>query len=84
MVDKSGKETTDSISCSYLALMKSFINKRSHIMSSIKKLTANDVKKLKERPIDFSDIPELTDSQLQELYPKNWQSRSKDSQITQL
>ena len=47
-------------------------------------LKLKEIKKLKERPIDFSDIPELTDSQLQELYPKNWQSRSKDSQITQL
>lgn len=44
-------------------------------MSSVKSLTAKDVKNLKERQIDFSDIPELTDSQIQELYPKNWRPK---------
>lgn len=44
-------------------------------MSSVKSLTAKDVTKLKERQIDFSDIPELTDSQIQELYPKNWRPK---------
>ena len=52
-------------------------------MCSVKKLTEEDVMKLKERPIDLSDIPELTDSQIQELYPKNLQQRNKDSSIAQ-
>ena len=53
-------------------------------MNSVKKLTAKEIKELKERPIDLSDIPELTDSQLKQLHPKNWQPGRKDKQITQL
>ena len=41
-------------------------------MHSAKMLTAKEIQELKKRPIDFSDIPELTDSQIQGLYPKNW------------
>lgn len=44
-------------------------------MSSVKKLTAKEIRELKKRPIDLSDIPELTDSQLKEMYPKNWRPR---------
>lgn len=44
-------------------------------MNSVKKITAKEVKKLKQKPIDFSDIPELTDSQILELYPKNWRPK---------
>lgn len=44
-------------------------------MNTVKTLTAEDITELKKRPIDFSDIPELTDSQAKELYPKNWRPR---------
>ncbi|MBQ5470617.1 MAG: BrnA antitoxin family protein [Treponema sp.] len=44
-------------------------------MNTVKTLTAEDIAELKKRPIDFSDIPELTDSQAKELYPKNWRPR---------
>ena len=44
-------------------------------MTSAKKLTAKEIEKLKQRQIDFSDIPEITDSQIEELYPKNWRPR---------
>ena len=37
-------------------------------MNTAKTLTAKDIAALKKRPIDFSDIPELTDSQAKELY----------------
>lgn len=46
-------------------------------MNTAKTLTAKDIEELKNRPIDFSDIPELTDSQVKELYPKNWRPRKK-------
>lgn len=46
-------------------------------MNTVKTLTAKEVAVLKKRPIDFSDIPELTDSQAKELYPKNWKPRKK-------
>ena len=46
-------------------------------MNTAKTLTAKDIEALKKRPIDFSDIPELTDSQAKELYPKNWRPRKK-------
>lgn len=44
-------------------------------MTSAKKLTAKEIEELKQRQIDFSDIPEITDSQIEELYPKNWRPR---------
>ena len=44
-------------------------------MNTVKTLTAEDIAELKKKPIDFSDIPELTDSQAKELYPKNWRPR---------
>ena len=44
-------------------------------MTSAKKLTAKEIEKLKQRQIDFPDIPEITDSQIEELYPKNWRPR---------
>lgn len=44
-------------------------------MNTVKTLTAEDIAELKKHPIDFSDIPELTDSQAKELYPKNWRPR---------
>ena len=44
-------------------------------MNTVKTLTDKDITALKERPIDFSDIPELTDLQAKELYPKNWRPR---------
>lgn len=34
-----------------------------------------EIAELKKRPIDFSDIPELTTEQSKELYPKNWRPR---------
>jgi uncharacterized protein (DUF4415 family) len=46
-------------------------------MNTAKTLTAKDIAALKKRPIDFSDIPELTDSQAKELYPKNWRPKKK-------
>lgn len=44
-------------------------------MNTAKTLTPEEIAALKKRPIDFSDIPELTDSQAKELYPKNWRPR---------
>lgn len=44
-------------------------------MNTAKTLTPEEIAALKKRPIDFSDIPELTDSQVKELYPKNWRPR---------
>lgn len=41
-------------------------------MSTAKKLTNEQLIELTNRTIDFSDIPELTDEQALELYPKNW------------
>ena len=46
-------------------------------MSTAKKITVKEIAELKKRPIDFSDIPELTDSQAKDLYPKNWWPRKK-------
>ena len=43
--------------------------------NSAKTLTAKEIAELKKRPIDFSDIPELTNEQAMELYPKNWRPR---------
>lgn len=44
-------------------------------MNSANALAANEIAALKKRPIDFSDIPELTPEQAKELYPKNWKPR---------
>ena len=44
-------------------------------MNTVRTLTDKDIAALKQRSIDFSDIPELTDSQAKELYPKNWRPR---------
>ena len=44
-------------------------------MSSAKTLTAKEIEELRKRPIDFSDIPELTSEQSKELYPKNWRPK---------
>lgn len=44
-------------------------------MSTAKILTDKEIAELKKRPIDFSDIPELTTEQAKELYPKNWRPR---------
>lgn len=41
-------------------------------MSTQKTLTAEEIEALSKRPIDLSDIPEITDEQVLELYPKNW------------
>ena len=41
-------------------------------MNTAKKLKAKKIQELKKRKIDFSDIPELTQTQAAELYPKNW------------
>lgn len=35
-------------------------------------LTAEEIEALQKRPIDFSDIPELTEEQIMEMYPRNW------------
>jgi len=44
-------------------------------MNSVKVLTAEEIAELKNRAIDFSDIPELTAGQAKELYPKNWRPK---------
>ena len=44
-------------------------------MNSANALAANEIAALKKRPIDFSNIPELTPEQAKELYPKNWKPR---------
>ena len=46
-------------------------------MNTAKILTDKDVEILKQRKIDFSDIPEITDKQAKEFYPKNWKPRKK-------
>ena len=46
-------------------------------MSTAKILTDKDIEELKKRSVDFSDIPELTDAQAKELYPKNWKPKKK-------
>ncbi|MBP5443470.1 MAG: hypothetical protein J6Y60_09525, partial [Treponema sp.] len=43
---------------------------RRFTMNTPKTLTDKEIAALKKRTIDFSDIPELTDSQAKELYPK--------------
>lgn len=35
-------------------------------------LTAEEIEALQKRPIDFSDIPELTEDQIMNMYPRNW------------
>lgn len=44
-------------------------------MSTAKTLTVEEITELKKKNIDFSDIPEITDEQAKELYPKNWKPR---------
>ncbi|MGI5173269.1 BrnA antitoxin family protein [Treponema sp. OMZ 840] len=44
-------------------------------MSTANILTVEEIVTLKKRPINFSDIPELTDAQAKELYPKNWKPK---------
>lgn len=44
-------------------------------MSTSKTFTDEQLEALKKRPIDFSDIPELTDEQALELYPRNWRPK---------
>ena len=41
-------------------------------MNTANVLTDEKVAKLKKRGIDFSDIPEMTEEEASELYPKNW------------
>ena len=41
-------------------------------MSTANVLTAEKVAELKKRKMDFSDIPEMTESEALELYPRNW------------
>ena len=41
-------------------------------MNTQKILTAEEIESLSKRPIDLSDIPEITDEQALELYPRNW------------
>lgn len=41
-------------------------------MNTQKTLTAEEIEALSKRSIDLSDIPEITDEQVLELYPKNW------------
>ncbi len=48
---------------------------RRFTMNTPKTLTDKEIAALKKRTIDFSDIPELTDSQAKELYPKNMKPR---------
>ncbi len=35
-------------------------------------LTAEEIEALQKRPVDLSDIPELTEEQIMSMYPKNW------------
>jgi len=35
-------------------------------------LTPEKVAELKKRELDFSDIPEMTEAEALELYPRNW------------
>lgn len=46
-------------------------------MNTAKTLTDKEIAALKKRQIDFSDIPELTDLEAKELYPKNWRPKKK-------
>lgn len=40
-----------------------------------KELTAEEVAALRNRKIDLSDIPEITEAQASELYMRNWKPR---------
>lgn len=44
-------------------------------MKTSKILTRKQLEKLQKQPIDFSDIPEQTEEQLKEFYPRNWKPR---------
>ena len=44
-------------------------------MNTAENLTAEQVTALKKRKIDYSDIPELTETEALELYPKNWKPK---------
>lgn len=41
-------------------------------MKKITKLTPELVERIKAKGIDLSDIPELTEAQAKDLYPRNW------------
>ena len=41
-------------------------------MNTANVLTSEKVAALKKKAIDFSDIPEMTESEALELYPRNW------------
>lgn len=44
-------------------------------MNTVENLTAEKIAKLRKNKIDFSDIPELTEQEALELYPKNWKPK---------
>ena len=46
-------------------------------MNTAGNLTAEQITELKKRKIDYSDIPELTETEALELYPKNWKPKKK-------
>lgn len=46
-------------------------------MSESKRLTIDEIKELQKRKIDFSDIPELTKEDFNDMYPRNWKPRKK-------
>ena len=41
-------------------------------MNTANVLTAEKAAELKKRGIDYSDIPEITEDEALELYPRNW------------
>ena len=41
-------------------------------MNTTDVLTAEKVAELRKRGIDYSDIPEVTEEEAMELYPRNW------------
>ncbi len=44
-------------------------------------LTAEEIEALQKRPIDFSDIPELTEDQIMNMYPRNWRKQAVSARL---
>lgn len=44
-------------------------------MKESDKFTIDEIKELKKRKIDFSDIPELTAEDFDQMYPRNWKPK---------
>ena len=50
-------------------------------MNTANVLTAEKAAELKKRGIDYSDIPEITEEEALELYPRNWKPVKQASSV---